>query len=301
MKCSDLTQPILWTHQNGMKGLGIVAPPFSEQVFDWCNSFAFYGATIDVAGHLAGFNSIYETYQWGFFGTASSGMTVFGGSWPPTFVTGVNNRGQIVGQNAGYSEFTGSTVDTEFLGHATSWKEAGITAWDSGATDLGALGGAADLGYPFGYSSSANGVNDLGQVVGYSTTVPMYYDPAWAGWDGSVPIHAILWATSSGLSDLGTLTDDAFSAASKINLFGQVIGTSGNSAVFDQSSQRYKVVGRPFIWIRNSGMRELNTLIPPNSGWLLNTATDINIGGQIVGTGTHNGQTHGFLLTPRVF
>ena len=34
-------------------------------------------------------------------------------------------------------------------------------------------------------------------------------------------------------------------------------------------------------------------------GWLLNSATDINVWGQIVGMGTLNGQPHGFLLTPR--
>ena len=41
--------------------------------------------------------------------------------------------------------------------HAASWKN-GI------ATDLGTLGGRGD------YASSANGVNDLGRIVGWSTT-----------------------------------------------------------------------------------------------------------------------------------
>jgi probable HAF family extracellular repeat protein len=45
----------------------------------------------------------------------------------------------------------------------------------------------------------------------------------------------------------------------------------------------------------------LNTLIRPNSGWVLNTATGINVWGQIVGSGMRNGQPHGFLLTPNFF
>jgi len=46
-------------------------------------------------------------------------------------------------------------------------------------------------------------------------------------------------------------------------------------------------------------MQDLNTLIHSNSGWVLNTATDINVWGQIVGSGTLNGQPHGYLLTPK--
>jgi hypothetical protein len=48
-------------------------------------------------------------------------------------------------------------------------------------------------------------------------------------------------------------------------------------------------------------MQDLNTLIRPNSGWVLTAATDINVWGQIVGSGMLNGQAHGFLLTPKDF
>jgi hypothetical protein len=39
-------------------------------------------------------------------------------------------------------------------------------------------------------------------------------------------------------------------------------------------------------------------LLPANSGWTLYDAFDINDLGQIVGAGTHNGITRGFVLTP---
>jgi probable HAF family extracellular repeat protein len=47
-------------------------------------------------------------------------------------------------------------------------------------------------------------------------------------------------------------------------------------------------------------MIDLNTLIPVGPAWVLSEATAINDGGQIVGTGGINGQTHAFLLTPGV-
>jgi uncharacterized membrane protein len=98
---------------------------------------------------------------------------------------------------------------------------------------------------------------------------------------------------------LGTLSGDTLSAASNINFFGQVIGSSGNTATCDFGFSPYEVTGRPFIWTQRNGMQDLNTLISANSGWVLNSATGINFWGQIVGSGTLNGQSRGFLLTPK--
>jgi probable HAF family extracellular repeat protein len=78
-------------------------------------------------------------------------MREFGGSWAPAFANDISNTGEIVGQIS----------EKSFLGIATSWKN-GVT------TDLGTLGAEADY-----YGSSANGVNDLGFVVGWATTDPI--------------------------------------------------------------------------------------------------------------------------------
>jgi len=48
----------------------------------------------------------------------------------------------------------------------------------------------------------------------------------------------------------------------------------------------------------NGTMQDLNSLIAPDSGWVLQDADAINDVGQITGFGLINGQTHGFLLTP---
>ncbi|MGA2647890.1 MAG: hypothetical protein ABSF15_24595 [Candidatus Sulfotelmatobacter sp.] len=118
------------------------------------------------------------------------------------------------------------------------------------------------------------------------------------------PIHAVLWSKTGAIRDLGTLPGDLLSGAVAINLFGKVVGTSGNSAVSQYYSSTgvgeggVEVVGRAFIWEPRRGMRDLNMLIPV-SDWVLNSVSDINVWGQIVGSGTLNGESHGFLLTPQ--
>ena len=47
-------------------------------------------------------------------------------------------------------------------------------------------------------------------------------------------------------------------------------------------------------------MKDLNTLIPANSGWVLTEARAINSSGQIVGNGIKDGEQRAFLLKPVV-
>ncbi|MGA2336194.1 MAG: hypothetical protein ABSG08_12525 [Terriglobales bacterium] len=283
-ECSDLTQPFVWRRVNGMQGLGTLAIYPGWQDLYGCD-VKFYATGINGLGQVVGYTTVYSSfYQWAFLWTSADGMTAFGGSWPPTFVNGISNTGQIVGQNSYYPQ-----PDTWGIGHATSWKKGVVT-------DLGTLGGGADVA---DYGSSAGGVNDLGQVVGWSTTDPIPFSL------DSSPVHAVLWTPSGVIRDLGTLPGDVSSVASKINFFGQVIGSSGNTLYLNTScdcseDSPFEVTGRPFIWTQRSGMQDLNTLIPGTSGWVLNSATGINNWGQIVGSGMLNGEQRGFLLTPKL-
>jgi probable HAF family extracellular repeat protein len=279
--CSNLAQPFVWTRRNGMRGLGTVA--FYDG-FPWADGgfpcFIPYFVTGNNArGRITGYTGEYASYQFAFISTSTGGMTELGGpgsSDPPISANGVSNTGQIVGQSPN------ATVNG--ITHAVSWKNAVVT-------DLGTLSGTDPY---FECGSSANSVNDRGQIVGWSENCL----------NGNGAFHAVLWSTRGAISDLGTLPGDTLSAASKINFFGLVIGTSGNTTVpilYNAFFERWfyqGVAGRPFIWTQRSGMKDLNTLISPNSGWVLNTATDINFWGQIVGEGMLNGQPHGFLLTP---
>lgn len=53
-----------------------------------------------------------------------------------------------------------------------------------------------------------------------------------------------------------------------------------------------------FVWDGVNGMTDLNDLLIGPTDWHLNQALAINSSGQIVGSGEHNGVSHGFLLTP---
>lgn len=107
---------------------------------------------------------------------------------------------------------------------------------------------------------------------------------------GQAANRATLW--QDGVQrDLGSLA--GASGASQgwaINDAGDIVG---GSAFPQQGSS----TGHAFFW--HAGvMTDLNTLIPANSGWELSQANGINASGQIVGNGLHNGERHGFLLTP---
>jgi probable HAF family extracellular repeat protein len=274
-ECSDLTQPFVWMPGKGMKsvgGFGYGGGAFSTI---WC-TFPYDATGINDRGQLVGYTYGPNFYMYALLWTRADGITLFGESFPPTMANGVSNTGEIVGSNGN---------DEAAIAQATSWM-SGVT------TDLESLGGDV-----WDYASSANGVNDRGQVVGWSTTTTVTaLEPCCPN------MHAVLWPVSGGILDLGTLPGDTFSEAFSINFYGQIIGSSGNTFDYQPGGEGYSipiVIGRPFIWTKSGGMQDLNTLIPASSGWVLNSATGINIWGQIVGSGTRNGKTQGFLLTPR--
>ncbi len=211
-----------------------------------------------------------------------------------SWATSINNAGEVAGASDG----------SGFQPHAMIWSRA------LGMQNLGTLpGGSYSLafainrsGHVVGYSdvadgtsyayiwsqaagmhelrplpgggdSSGNAINDLGQVAGGSGC-------------GGACTHAVLWNRKPGtVEDLGVLPGSSFSSAYGLNNKLQVVGSAG----FPASA---------FVWSSATGMQDLNTLIPANSGWQLDYAFAINDNGQITGEGIINGELHAFLLTP---
>ena len=81
--------------------------------------------------------------------------------------------------------------------------------------------------------------------------------------------------------DLGLLPNSTVSVGYGINVWGDVVGGTDVGA---------------FLYTHGQ-MRNLNDMIPSNSGWQLEVANAINDRGDIVGTGDIYEAMHGFLLT----
>lgn len=115
---------------------------------------------------------------------------------------------------------------------------------------------------PGGNMSSANAINNNGQIVGWSN-------------DADRVRHAVLWNPGLGIQDLATLPGTTYSTASFINDSGQVAGVcavQGN--VF------------AFIWDATHGMQDLGTLqlcTLPGSTTMTEIA-GINNNGQVIGS-----------------
>jgi probable HAF family extracellular repeat protein len=213
---------------------------------------------------------------------------VFGGSC--IYVFGINNSGDVVGtavsptrawaflDRGGALTNLGSLGPRGVFNGAYAVNDAGAVVGESaGHPFLYNAGVLTDLGLlPGAVAAAATGINTEGQIVGWST----YAD--------SGRMEGAFLDSDGVLTDLGTLPAlAAVTIAHGINDAGQVVGEAGNGA------------GKSHAFLFQDGvLTDLNDLMPPDCGWVLESAMAINGVGQIVGYGTNpNGQTHAFLLT----
>jgi probable HAF family extracellular repeat protein len=222
--------------------------------------------------------------------------TLGGGSTSVSAAYGINNAGAVIGK----SVFNSASDTRAFLYRNGTMVNLGTLGGDSsaagGINNRGQIVGASstseaqraflyengqmtDLGTLGGRHSAAGDLNERGQIVGSSSIA------------GSLFNHAFLYENGH-MIDLGTLYG-SFSYATAINNRGQIVGDSaaqGNPYPYGER--------RGFLY-ENGVMTDLNALIPPDSGWTLRFAADINEAGLIVGGGTNpDGQNRAFLLVP---
>jgi probable HAF family extracellular repeat protein len=209
----------------------------------------------------------------------------FGGA--SSFALGINDRGDVVG--------TAELPAPTFGSHAFLYRHGRII----------------DLTPVLSTFSVANDINDRGTVVGWSDS----------GLGGFAP-SPFLWrrGTLTGL-DLTPAGDDV-ATPSRINNAGEVVGQSNSLATGEfhavllshgnpislglgsatSINNCGQVVGQgpggAFLYQKGTRI-ELNSVLPPGSGWSLAFASDINDRGQIVGGGFHDGAFHAFLLAKR--
>jgi len=287
----DSEEAFVWSSSSGMTNLGV--PPQGTPVPAAGQSGRAYGINDSSLMAASGNTSVDGVYAYQL--SAAPSQSIGGGFVPHTWrklnwligpgsqAYAINDSGQEVGDG-----YPGGGNLRAML-------------WTGGlAQDLGALPNAGGVPGPLlpyiqsyyahnkPVESIALGINGPGQVVGASyINVPS--NPCQTN-----VAHAFLWTGATGMQDLGSLScaPTEPSAAYAINVLGQIVGQSN-----DQSGSP-----RAVLWQPGSTMpTDLNTLVEPGSGWMLQNAVAINTRGQIVGSGLNpQGASGSFLLTPAI-
>lgn len=197
-----------------------------------------------------------------------------------SYAYGINNTNQVAGKNANHAFVRTGATAFDFGEGATPmainasgticglFTGSPVRAFISRGTSL------VDLGTPAGSSAYAYAINNTNVVVGTILSPSGQY-------------RAFLWNNGS-VTDLGTLGGQG-SWASGVNNRNEVVGT--NAIDFGPNEVA-------IYWSAATGMVNLNTLLPTNSGWHVNQANAINDSGQIAGWGYHGSLLHAFLMTP---
>ena len=260
-----------------------------------------YPRDINDAGMIVGASKNSSGVERAFKWTSGGGMVDLGSIYTTASTSraiGVNAAGDIVGDaqatssykhsyviyaddpttmvDIGYGDYTSAAYKINDNGQiagmywTTSNKKSGHAArYSDGAwTDLGVLTGDD--------TSTAYGLNNRGDVVGTSHL------------NGTDPYRAFLWTETDGLVNLGILDGGQdYSTAECINELGWIGGAAKDSA------GDYHAV----VWDADHSILDLNSLIDPNSGWVLQWVKQIDDSGTVAGWGLKDGVQHAFTMT----
>ncbi len=293
-----------------------------------------YGGAVGINGsHANAINDLGEAAgHWGSGPLAwAAGATyatylsigVSGFSLASARATDINSSGTLIGYG---TKTVGGVTTVEIL----KWTPGG-TGWNAG-TSLGAPGGGyayayalADDGQIAGKAKFTTGGNYHAAIginsSGFTTDLGTFGGVNSEAWDINADSGAVGWAHNNatpnrqraffienGATTLqtwhelprlpGTSSTTYNSSAKSVNRFGQVAGKIQNDAGTYRAF-RYTSGG-------GSEMKDLNTLTlqnnvtPTSLGWSLSEAAAISDAGHLVGFGTKNGNSRGWILYPVV-
>ncbi|MEW4570005.1 hypothetical protein AB1L88_19240 [Tautonia sp. JC769] len=213
----------------------------------------------------------------------------------------INNRGQVVG--SARSIAPGEQAPGRWSQHQA------IVVEGSQRTYLGTLGGQGSW-----KASYATGINEAGHVVGQSQFADFSSFRAFLYRDGEMidltdRLGGAESSSALAINDRGQILGsiDSVSHYGNFLLDGDELKMLGFSALdlnnegdvvgFYERAENRSFERRASLF-RDGTMLDLTDLIPPESGWILNDAYAINDLGQITGSGTVDGVTRAYLLTP---
>ena len=169
---------------------------------------------------------------------------------------GYSNSSAVAINQSG--QIAGTSLTTGNFYHAVLWQNGTMT-------DLGTFGQY--------HNSIATAINAKGEVAGYDIAP-----------DGTE--RAFLWRNGT-LTDLGSLPGRTYNNPNAVNDSGVAVGESGYYG--DATSNH------PVMW-ENGQAIDLNTLLAPNSGWVISSALAITDSGEIYGAGSYNGQATAYTM-----
>lgn len=250
-----------------------------------------FPAAINDLGHVAGTARAASGSSYPFLWNHTSGMQAFdlidtGGA------NGIDGDDQVVGEDTSSQ-------------HAFLWTQS------TGMQDLGTLGGCCSDAFAIsersqvvGWSETANGTGEafswtqsagmrplsngngrFNLTLAYAVNKNGFIAGAGDVVSSALTQHALMWAPSGGVTDLGSL-GGIDSVALGINAANLIVGWSLTATG----------ATHPFLWSRTTGMQDLGVL----SGFSACLATGINNRGVVVGTCYPNsatGMPHAFVWT----
>ena len=200
----------------------------------------------------------YRAVRWNPAGTAATELGHLGtstGGTTDAYARAVNNAGVAVGYADKY-DASGNNRGVR----AVRWDATGTAATELGT--LAATPNSLSLNYAYA-------MNDAGTAVGYTDK------------SGS---SAVRWkaagTAAQELTNLGTNSGSTIARANDINSFDFVVGYARTYSPSGQYLDDHAV-----YWNPDGSVVDLNTLIDPNSGWVLRTASAISDSGWIAGHG----------------
>jgi len=268
-------RPVLWNAgQTSATELGITGIDASAKAYSKALSISTTGNIAGVTGTSGG---TYSGVRWmagdtsgtllGNLGTNLSGITT-------SYANGINAAGDAVGLSVKWSG------NTSLNDRAVKWVSGQTAPIELGTLGTNASGTTTVL---------AQAINNAGDIAGWG----LRYDGA----PHSTGSRAIRWAAGkTAATELDTLGTDATgfgqAAAWGINGSGDIVGSATkyvNNISVHQSATLWRA--------GQVGVIDLNNLIDPSSGWLLEVANAISDNGSIVGYGQIDPDGAGPILT----